>query len=433
MYVYFVHDLLGMYIMQVSRGQRGIDMNLRLSHQHSIKRPLLVLVLAVGMHADGMGSALAQSSSDPIEVLGWTIEPRASLTVALSPGRDDSAGREAEVVTADLKGELQFERVLENGAEIGVWIGGRLQRDHPERAGFSGQIGPNTAIFDGLAPRGAFTGLTLGGVDEDNDVRVQLETGFIYIDGGYGQLLAGRDTGVARRFHEGAPSVFNLHTVTNARLDTSGIATLLTRNDLTGPAAKISYASPRLLGLRLGASYTPRANVSGVDRDPDLEVSGVNEPRLENGLEAAFNFRHRFREWGVSAESYGAYARAELETGPLRLNTGTVEVWSTGGRLAWDNLEFGADWLTTDNGAGRYRAWSVGAQSRLFEIDVSGEFGRSFDDITGIDGRAWSVGASKEFWEKLTITAGIQRQELLSTGLENGASTGPVLEMTLRY
>ena len=260
-----------------------------------------------------------------------------------------------------------------------------------------------------------------------------METAFVYADGGYGEILLGRDIGVARRFYEGSPSVFGFHTATNPRLDTSGIATIRTANDLTGPALKISYASPRFLGLRLGASYTPRANVSGVDRDPASNVAGVAETRLETGLETAFNFRHRFAKSGVRLESYGAYSRADVEFDATNVDFGTVEVWSTGGRVEWENVEIGADWLTTDNGAGRYRAWSLGAKTRLFETDVSAEFGRSFDDSTGIDGRSWSVGASREIWKKLTITAGIQQQSLLLTGVQTDNSLGPVFEMTLRY
>ena len=370
---------------------------------------------------------------EPLEFAGWTIEPRINATLALAPGRDDAGVREAEIATGDLQGDLRFERVLENGVEIGARLGGRLQRDHPARVGFSGQIGPVDPDATGLSPRGAFTGLTTGGIEEDANVRAQLETAFVYADGGYGELLFGRDIGVARRFHEGSPSVFRLHRAVNARLDTSGVATVLTRNDLTGPSAKLSYASPRLLGLRLGASYTPSANVSGLDRDPDREVAGIAEPNLETGLETAFNFSHRFREAGVRLETYGAYARANLETGPLQQEAGTVEVWSTGGRFEWKNVEFGADWLTTDNGGGRYRAWSIGAQTRFIDVNWSAEYGRSLDDLTGIDGRSWSFGASREFWNKLTITTGIQRQSLQIPGTSDGASTGPVLEMTLRY
>lgn len=381
----------------------------------------------------GLSCETASADIEPIEIAGWEIEPHLRATVTLSPGRDNAGAREAELFTGDLQGELRFERVLDNGVEIGARFAGRLQRDHPARSGFSGQIGPFDANLNDSTLRGAFTGLTTGGLEEDVNARVQLETAFIYADGGYGQILLGRDIGIARRFHEGSPSVFSLHTTVNARLDSSGIATVLTRNDLTGPAAKLSYATPRLLGLRLGASYTPRANVSGLDRDPDRDVAGVGEPRLENGLETAFNFSHRFRKAGVRLETYGAYSRADLETGPLRQDAGTVEVWSTGGRFEWQNIEFGADWLTTDNGGGRYKAWSIGAQTRFFDIDWSAEYGESNDNLTGIDGHTWSVGAAREFWEKLTITAGLQQQKLEILNSNDATSTGPVIEMTLRY
>lgn len=398
-----------------------------------MKKAYRQLLIAILVGFSLITPARAQDRADPIEFAGWEIEPRADSTIAISPGRDDAGTTEAEVFTAHVRAELRADYVLENGAEIGVHIGGRLQRDHTERSGFSGRIGDGSAFFNGLAPRGAFTGLTLGGPVEDTGVRAQLETAFAYIDGGYGQLLVGRDVGIARRFHEGSPSIFRQHRIVNAALDTSGIATVLTRNDLTGPATKLSYASPRILGLRLGASYTPRANLSGLDRDPDRDTGGVAEPSLENGLEAAFNFNHRFRESGVRLEGYGAYSRADVETGPLRSDAGTVEVWSSGGRIEWENLEFGADWLTTDNAGGRYRAWSIGAKLNQFGLDWSAEYGRSFDNLTSIDGQSWSIGGAHTFYERLTIGAGIQSQSLNGDVLLDQGSLGPVLEITLRY
>jgi len=59
--------------------------------------------------------------------------------------------------------------------------------------------------------------------------------------------------------------------------------------------------------------------------------------------------------------------------------------------------------------------------------------GQSSDNLTGIDGHTWSVGTSREFWEKLTITAGMQRQKLEILSSIDTPSTGPVIEMTLRY
>jgi hypothetical protein len=376
------------------------------------------------------GSATAQQS---LVWQDWEFEVRGEAVAVLSPGRDDAASVEAEVFLTDLKADLRAERVLENGAEIGVQLGGRVQLDHPQRSGFSGQVGGGVFSDTTLAPRGAFTGLTSGGEAEDSRVRAAFETAFVYIDGGYGELLAGRDIGVARRFHEGAESVFRRHTVINPSLDTSGLASVLTRNDLSGPAAKVSYSTPRLLGVKLGASYAPRANIRGLDRDPGRSVAGVDEPRLENIAEAAVNATRRLREYGTRISGYGAFSRADVETGPLRLDAGTVEVWSVGGRVERDGLSFGADWLTTDNAGGRYRAWSVSAAAEKFGFDWSASFGRSDDSLLDTIGRGASFGVSKRYFDQIRVGVGVQTQVLSPQQGATQRSTGPVIEMSLRY
>jgi len=418
-----------MYIMSWCWGQRGNELNYA-GTVKALSMKQIIAIILFGSIGQGYGQA------EPIALGEWEIVPRFEATAALSPGRGDAGQTEAELFTGELYGELRAERVLDNGLKIGTWIGARVQRDHPARSGFSGRIGEGLADNSQTALRGAFTGLTRGGTPDDRNVRVQLETAFVFIDGGYGELLAGRDLGIARRFHEGSPSVFNVQTISNARLDTSGISTLLTRNDLTGPAAKLSYASPRILGLRLGASYTPRANVSGLDRDPDRLVTGIGEPRLEGGLEAAFNFNHRFKEAGVRVQAYGAYGRAAVETviqnTAGRLDAGTVEVWSTGGRVEWDRFEIGADWLTTDNAGGRYKAGSIGAKTKLFGFDGSVTYGQSDDNLTRTSGEAWSIGVSRVFFERLSLKFGVQGQSLEGDLMLERRSTGPVIEMTLK-
>jgi len=368
----------------------------------------------------------------------WETEIRGDAVIVLAPGRDNAGEVASEIFLADLRAEIRFERVLENGAEIGARVGGRVQLDHPQRSGFSGLLGAEDTTISGLTPRGAFTGLTLGGAAEETGVRAAFETAFAYIDGGYGELLVGRDIGVARRFHEGAESVLRRHTVVNPTLDTSGIASILTRSDLSGPAAKVSYTTPRILGLRLGASYAPRATTRGLDRDPGRSIAGVDEPRLENIVEAGFNLTRRLRGSGVRVSGYGAFARADLETGPLRVDNGTVEVWSTGGRVERDGLSFGADWLTTDNGGGqfgtgRYRAWSVSAAAEKWGFDWSATYGRSDDDLLFSDGRGGSIAASKQFYETIRVGIGLQTQLLQSSTGGSTRSTGPVIEMSLSF
>ena len=382
----------------------------------------------------GLGTFAGMVDAQPARLWAdWEIKATGEAVIVLSPGRDDASTVEAEIFLTDLRADLAVERVLENGAEIGVRLGGRVQLDHSQRSGFSGRLGgPGTAI-DGSALRGAFTGLTAGGAEEDSGVRAAFETAFAYIDGGYGELLIGRDIGVARRFHEGAESVFRRHGVVNPSLDTSGIASVLTRSDLSGPAAKISYSTPRLLGVKLGASYAPRANIRGLDRDPGRRVSGVEEPQLDHIVEAAFNATRRLRAWRTRISAYGAFARADIARGEGRADGGTVEVWSVGGRVEQDGLSFGADWLTTDNGGGRYRAWSVSGGVNRWGLDFSATYGRSRDDLLAGDGRAASFGVSKRVFDAIQLGIGVQTQILRRDDGGSERSTGPVVEMSLRY
>ncbi|MEM8634096.1 MAG: porin [Pseudomonadota bacterium] len=378
-------------------------------------------------------SLFSASAQDGI-LADWEMEFRADVSLVASPGREDAGEVDSEPVLGDTRAELRFEKVLESGAEIGARIGGRAQFDHPARQGFSGRIGDGTVAAGtaGLLPRGAFTGLTVGGPLEDDGFEIELETAFVYIDGGYGELLAGRDVGIARRFHEGAPSVFRLHRGVNASLDTSGVATVLTRNDLTGPSAKVSYASPRILGVRLGGSYTPDVNVGGVDRDPERSVPGVAEPRLSQAFEMAFNASRRLGDAGVRVDVYGAFGRADVDTLPGDIDLGTLQVWSTGGNLEWERLRFGADWLTTDNGGGRYRAWSIGLGADWRGFAWSGGFGRSRDDLTGIDGETWHIGLSRDLWERWSVAVGIDQNRIIVANESSDSSLGPVIEITLQ-
>lgn len=386
--------------------------------------------IAVGLSLTLLPVGIAQSSAF---LEDWDLDASGEVVIVYSPGRDDAGAVDSELILADLRVGITADRVLDNGAKIGVRVDGRVQFDHPQRAGFSGQIEGGGFTGTGLAPRGAFTGLTLGGEAEDAGLRAAFETAFAYIDGGYGELLVGRDIGVARRFHEGAESVFRRHNVVNPTLDASGIASVLTRSDLSGPAAKISYATPRLLGLKIGVSYAPRANTRGLDRDPRRTVIGVDEPRLEHITEVGFNLSRRLSGSGVRVSTYGAFARASVETGPTRTDNGTVEVWSTGGRLERDGLSFGADWLTTDNGGGRYRAWSVSAGAEKWGLDWSASFGRSNDDLTAIEGEGASFAASKQFYEAIRFGIGVQTQRLNPDLGGSVRSTGPVIEMSLTY
>mgnify|MGYP000479082720 CR=1 FL=1 len=206
-----------------------------------------------------------------------------------------------------VRGAFAANLVLGNGAEIGFRASGGLDRDNPARAGFSGVPGPARPL---PSPAGALSGLARGPAAEDAGPRGRIETGYVYIEGGYGELRAGLDEGVAARFFEGAPTLFRHAALVNPALDPSGQVIARTDHDLTGPSFKVSYATPRILGARAGVSLTPDANAGGLDRDPVRNLGGAAGPDIENAVEAGLNVSRRLPRSGVRLRAAAGWSRA---------------------------------------------------------------------------------------------------------------------------
>ena len=120
---------------------------------------------------------------------------------------------------------------------------------------------------------------------------------------------AGRDVGVAVRLDARPPTINSLASATSPRLDPTGAAFVRARNDVTGPSAKVSIVSSRLIGFKVGASFTPDVEARGVDfyNSSDRSPDGAE---LENVAEAALSFSYRFRSsgWKVRAGLTGVWA-----------------------------------------------------------------------------------------------------------------------------
>ncbi|MEM9055288.1 MAG: porin, partial [Pseudomonadota bacterium] len=202
--------------------------------------------------------ALAERPPIDFELDGETV-----LVVSALGDDDQGANSEGFLAEASLVGTA--ESVLENGVRLRGRVALRAQKDNPLRPGFSSGFGG-----DLNAAPGAFSGLSNGPVPDGtgDDLRGRFETAYFQIDGGYGELRLGKDQSVAARFFEGAPEVLSHARADNGLLDPTGLNGVRTRNDLTGPSTKLSYATPRLLGFRAGLSYTPEADADGLDRRP---------------------------------------------------------------------------------------------------------------------------------------------------------------------
>lgn len=366
------------------------------------------------------------------DVSPWETSWEAEATLVLSPDADDEA--EKALFQTRLSGKAGY--VFDNGVILGAAGAFEVQRDHPARAGFSG----NTQdLSSSSAGQGAFSGLATGPDVEDVGSRGQLEEAYVWLAGGYGEARIGRDEGIAAQFYEGAPSVFAATSVANATLDPTGQNFIKTRHDLTGPANKISLTSPRLLGVKAGVSYTPEANVRGLDRDPVRKLPGNDPVELENATEIALNVSRRLPNAGPRLQGYLAWSQADVQ----RLTQKTkVETVSTGASIQGEMWRAGASYLTSDNGfdglSGDYTAWHIGASRDWKAVTFSAGVGGATDDGAALDSRAWDAGVAYTMEDAgLTLSAGVRSQNTKFEDFSGGSSRKKgeslVIEITQRF
>jgi len=344
----------------------------------------------------------------------------------LTPLTNSDTDRDAETILGEVSLNGETEKVLESGLRIRARGALRVQRDHPSRPGGSGGFGDMP-----LAPTGAFSGLSAAPPINASDLRARVETAYLQIDGGYGEVRIGKDRGVASRFHEGARSVLSHGRLDTTLLDPTGLSAIRTRHDLTGPSAKISYASPRLVGIRAGASFTPDADADGLDRRPAASAGGL-APETQNAVELALNASRRFRESGWRVDVGLGWSSADVSTSALTSPYGSIETWSAGTRIEKDDWTFGTSWLSSDNGRsnGDYAAWSAGLHRKAYSTEFSAEYGEATDDGAGLESQGWRLGASRRFTPDTKLAIAYLNDEIESP-LQTQRSQGIVVEITL--
>jgi Gram-negative porin len=386
-------------------------------------KPIAPLLIAVGacFHA-----AAAEDQSDPWaeDAPIWQRQVAASLTLAGSIADD------GEFVYR-LRATGRLDRVLDNGLTLGAAGRFELQQDHPSRAGFSGLTGAVSA-----APRVAnpLTGLAEGVRAEATGPRGSLEDAYIFASGGYGEIRLGRDLGIAARHQVAAPSVFAALGTGSAALDPSGNDYVPARHDLTGPAAKVSYTTPRLLGIQAGLAFTPQADVRGLDRDPARVVGGGGQIRLEDAFEASLSLSRRLGKSDVRVDAALGWSRADVAAAALPA-AGTAETWSAGARAATDQWSVGGVVLsgeTTLSGAtSAVDAWALGATVTGFGLDFGAEVGAAEDTAAALDADTWTLAVCRKFSESARASLGWRSQKTDKPGNTDTSEDGVVIEITL--
>jgi hypothetical protein len=374
------------------------------------------------------GVCLPELSQEAWDV--WETKWTGDATAVLAPGAE-------EMALYRLGLGFDTNRVLDNGLELGLVVKLDAELDNGARSGFSGIVADPASGSPGLS--GAFSGLAQTDGLEDDGARGVLQTAYVYAEGGYGEVRIGRDEGVAKRFSEGAPSLFSTLSLHSPKLDPDGGAIVRTDHDLTGPSAKVSFTTPRIIGLKGGISFTPEADVRGLDRDPVRILPGTPAFSLSNAAEASVSFNHRFRESGVRVRAATAFSRADVDAAPTSpVAYGTVQSWSAGAIAEWKDTTIGASWLSSDNGLdgrpGDYSAWTAGLTHTAFGLDWGAEYGEATDDSAGVKGESWRAGVARKVNENARLTLGYRYDSLNSGSIATPrmlGGRGIVLEITL--
>ncbi|WP_375201768.1 porin [Hyphococcus sp.] len=333
-------------------------------------------------------TAGAAHAADPVKI---DVSGEASAVAGLSDG--DAKG--------DVNAKLSFKgsTVLDNGVEIGAVLTGRLDADQPRQ------------LFGG----GRYSGLLIGGPrgigPETSDA--YLQGAYAYARGSFGQLIVGRDAGVARILSVSSPTIFSSVNVNDWQTDLSGLNDVHTINDFSGYSSKLTYMPPAnflggvLGGLQLGVSYSPVlkncgdplcAPQTGFVIAPD-GVMLAADSHWDDAVEAALYYEKGIRVGGSDRLFVGVGASFVTADEHAVLNTPQTvyddyEAYSVGLNLAYRGITLGGSVKTTNAGLASfeddgYLAFDAGVTFRTGEeegdVAVMLGYGQSEANSIGFD------------------------------------------------
>lgn len=369
------------------------------------------------------------------------------VLVASAVESDTALAPAADGLMASAVVTLEREDTFDNGFTLGWRFSGRYERDAPSRPAFAGALGgcpanvPACPGVGGLSPVSPATGIAAGGSTLNEEGYLALEAAAVSLLTPWGEGVLGADVGVASRLDARAPTVLWRASVLSTGLDPTGLSVVRARNDVTGSSAKVSYMSPRWLGLRLGVSYTPEANMRTADFDPEAGGPGLLGAELENVWEGAVSFARQFAEQDLRVRAAVTYSSADSGAGIPAF--GGYEAWGAGLELEHAEWTGGVRWLRSNNawkaGSGDYEAWEAGLVYQAVGWRMGIETGWAEDQLSATEGTSWLIGAGWDVNEHVNLGVGWAASETdipvpAGPGLShiNARNDGLLVELSVR-
>ncbi len=376
---------------------------------------VVVLSFAFGLQASAEAPVLTLEST----VVGAALQPE-----GVSSSRD---------ILVDLALGYRQAHLFDNGVEIGMALEGRAQQDAQNRPGFLAGFGLSDPALPSI--RSPASGLSVAQQPFDEGVRASIEQGYVYLRFGWGEFAVGKDAGVASRLDARAPDVMQLATTFSPRLDPTGVNLVRARNDVSGQSFKVSYETPRLLGLKLGVSYAPKAHdPGGLDFAPG-RGGGVNVPDVENVLEGAASFSRRFRDTGIRLRASLTATHAEA----MFTNSDSHDYSALGAglELEWKDWSAGLRWLNADNAVsdGHYTAVELGVVREMGDWSIGAAWGQAEDELQGLEGASLNFGVSRRLSKQSDLAVSWRRTEsdhiFMGDSSRLGGSDGLIIELSV--
>ncbi|HEV7693588.1 MAG TPA: porin [Hyphomonadaceae bacterium] len=380
----------------------------------------------------------------------YTVDAR--LTIAGANIADESAlALAGDDFLASGRLVVTRKDVLDSGLQL-TWRGdARLERDTSPRPSFAGVIGscPPSNVTCPRVPSGPIygspvspaTGIASDGPIADEDLFLAVDSASLTISGAWGETVLGFDSGAASMLDARPPTVLQRVSAFSPGLDPSGLVVTRARNDVTGPSAKVSYLSPRWLGVRLGGSFTPTADMRGSDFDPGFDALGLAKADLENVWEGAASFERQFASWDINVRAALTYSHASSSSGFQGF--GDYDAVGAGIEVEKDDWTGGLRWLSSNNawesGNGDYEAIEASLVRRMGDWRIGAELGNSTDDLNGVEGTSWLVGATYTLMKNVdlggALVSSVANVPVLlpsGSGHTEASNEGLVIELTVR-
>lgn len=147
-------------------------------------------------------------------------------------------------------------------------------------------------------------------------------------------------------------------------------------------ATKITYVTPRLVGLQAGVSFAPEADSFSTGEEVQLHKNSGNQ---HNFIEAGLQYRAKIAAVRLRAAFTATHAQAKKGSGRENVNA-----WASGAQLTYKSLTFGGNFVNNGDSnqpvgvlGDSESAWTVGLSFRHDAWDVAVNYAEERYQLAG--------------------------------------------------